>query len=228
MPLTVNQPVLDPAAVAAAARHLDGAPAAEIVGWAVDRFGAGLTLTTSFADTVLLDVAVGVEPDLDVVFVDTGFHFAETLETARRAQARYGLALRVVRPDPAAVDLWSDGTGSCCGARKVAPLDEALRGRTAWLSGLRRVDHPGRADTPVVELDGRGLVKVNPLAAWSDADVARHVEDRGLIVNPLTAAGYGSIGCWPCTTPAVGRGGRWAGLDRVECGMHTPAPGRAA
>ena len=220
MPLAVNQPVLDPAAVADAAGRLDGAPAHEIVRWAVGRFGTGLSATTSFADTVLVDVAMSVEPDLDVVFVDTGFHFAETLETMRRAQARYGLALRVARPDPVAADLWSDGTDACCLVRKVGPLDDALRGRAAWLSGLRRTDHPGRAHTPVVELDRRGLVKVNPLAAWTDDDVARYVDERGLIVNPLSAAGYGSIGCWPCTTPATGRDGRWADLDRVECGIH--------
>ncbi len=177
-------------------------------------------LLSSFADVVLLDLTMSVAPDVPVVFLDTGFHFAETLETARRAQARYGIDLRVVRPELDATDLWVSGTEACCAARKVDPLDEALAGRPGWLSGLRRSDHPGRAATPIVERDRRGLLKFNPLATWTDADVARYAADRGLIVHPLAVQGYDSIGCWPCTEPGAGRSGRWGGEERAECGIH--------
>lgn len=200
--------------------HLEVATAAEVVSWAVDRHGDGLVALASFGDLVLVDVVMSVCADIPVVFLDTGFHFAETLETARRAQVRYGLDLRVVRPDPAAVDLFASGTGACCAARKVAPMERALEGRTAWISGLRRSDHPGRATTPVVEIDRRGLDKINPIAAWDDATVERYVDERGLIVHPLSVQGYDSIGCWPCTQPASGRSGRWAGQARAECGIH--------
>lgn len=219
MAITTPRPLTDHE-LATAAGRLEHATAAEVVRWAHQRFGDGLCLLASFADTVLVDVAVSEIPDLPVVTLDTGFGFAETIETTRRAQRRYSLDLTVVRADPDAPDLWQAGTEACCAARKVASLERALTGRTAWISGLRRSDSTGRRTTPVVERDSRGLVKVNPLARWTDDDVARHTEERGLIINPLAVQGYGSIGCWPCTEPGVGREGRWAGSDRSECGIH--------
>jgi phosphoadenosine phosphosulfate reductase len=206
------------------ALRLEGAPPADVIGWAVETFGRQLCLTASFADTLLIDLATSVEPDIEVVFCDTGFHLAETLATVRRAQVRYGLNLTVLRPRDETSDVWADGPDACCALRKVEPLDRHLRsGYRAWLSGLRRADSPGRADTPVVQVDHRGLVKVNPIAAWSDEQVARYLHSHDVLVNPLVAEGYTSIGCWPCTEPATPgdpRSGRWAGFAKTECGLH--------
>ncbi|MEM8903414.1 MAG: phosphoadenylyl-sulfate reductase [Actinomycetota bacterium] len=210
-----------PVDTASLARDLEGRPPDEIIRRAIDVTGGDLVLLASFADVVLLDLAVTVAPDLPVVFLDTGFHFAETLETVRRAQARLGLDLRVERPSPDAPDLWAVGTTACCAARKVAPMERALRGRAGWLSGLRRADHAGREQVDVVERDRRGLLKFNPIAAWSDDDVEAYASERDLIIHPLRLEGYGSIGCWPCTTPGAGRDGRWAGQARTECGIHS-------
>lgn len=202
---------------------LEPASPAEIVAWAADRFGSRLALTASFADTLLIDIAVGVEPDIEVVFLDTGFHFPETLETVRAAMARYALRLTVLRPDGGAHDLWADGTEACCEARKTETLARYLRSTAdAWLSGMRRSDDPSRASTPIVGLDRNGLVKVNPLAAMTDAGAKRYISSNAVIVNSLAAQGYASIGCWPCTEPSnAGRGGRWAGTAKTECGLHS-------
>lgn len=203
-------------------RRFESAQPAEIVAWAADRFGSRLALTASFADTLLIDIAVGVDPDIEVVFLDTGFHFSETLETVREAMERYALSLTVLRPGVDADDVWSRGTDACCGARKTEPLARYLSSNVdGWLSGARRGDDPSRADTPFVALDRRGLVKVNPLAAMTDDEVDHYISDHHVIVNPLASQGYSSIGCWPCTEPSdAGREGRWAGSAKTECGLH--------
>jgi phosphoadenosine phosphosulfate reductase len=217
-----RRPALSGEEAAAAGQALEGATPAEIVRWALDRFGRRLVLTASFADTTLIDIASSVDPDIEVVFLDTGFHFAETLATVRQAMARYALNLTVLRPSSDAPDVWAAGSTACCEARKVAPLDQYLANRAdAWLSGLRRADDPGRASAPIVSVDRRGLVKVNPLAAMTDAEHERHLVRRGILVNPLGEQGYASIGCWPCTEPSTdGRSGRWSGSDKTECGLH--------
>jgi phosphoadenosine phosphosulfate reductase len=207
-----------------AARRLEGATATEVIEWSIETFGSRISLAASMADTVLIDLAVAVDPDIEVVFLDTGFHFAETLQTLRRAQARYGLNVRVERPEPRTNDLFAVGTDSCCAVRKVALLDRALAEKDAWLTGLRRAESPTRAGTPVVGYDSRGLVKVCPLATWSDADVDRYIADHDIIVNPLVFEGYPSIGCWPCTDRVADgadpRSGRWVGSAKTECGLH--------
>lgn len=219
--MTLSPPKID---VETWAARLEGAPAADIVAWAVDTFGSRLCLAASMADTVLVDIATRVDPDVEVVFLDTGFHFAETLQTLRRAQVRYQLNLRVERPEPRARDLFAVTTDSCCGARKVALLDRALAGKDAWMTGVRRTETTNRAGTPVVGLDKRGLVKVCPLATWTDDDVERYITEQDLIVNPLQFDGYPSIGCWPCTERVLDgadpRSGRWAGSGKTECGLH--------
>lgn len=196
----------------------------EIIEWAVDTFGTSLCLTTSFADTLLVNLSLAVNPDIEVVFLDTGFHFAETLDVMRRAMVRYEMNLRVERPGETAADLWTNGTDACCAARKVAPLDRALAGRRAWLSGMRRDDHAGRAHTPIVQIDRRGLVKVNPLAAWPADEADAYAAEHDIVLNPLLAEGYESVGCWPCTErPTDGsdaRSGRWADSTKTECGIH--------
>lgn len=204
---------------------MEQAGATEIIEWALDRFGSRLCLATSFTDTLLVDVAVSVEPDIPVFFADTGFHFAETLATMREAQVRYRLDLRVVRPEPAAASVWADGADACCGARKVAPLLRAMaeQGFTAWLTGLRRAESASRFAAPIVGADTCGLTKIAPLANWSDADVERRIAERDLLINPLTEQGYPSIGCWPCTEPAIDgdpRSGRWIASQKTECGLH--------
>ena len=213
--------LLSAADVDAANAALEPAGPAEIVAWAHARFGDRLVLTASFADTTLIDLATAVAPDVEVIFLDTGFHFSETLNTVRRAMERYALNLTVLRPDPAAADVWAAGTEACCDARKVAPLADYLPGRAdAWLSGLRRADSPARATTPIVSIDQRGLVKINPMANMSDAEYAEYQAARDVIVNTLAYDGYASIGCWPCTEQADDRSGRWAGSDKSECGLH--------
>ena len=206
------------------ARRLEGASAIEIIEWSIETFGSRISLAASMADTILIDLATRVDPDIEVVFLDTGFHFAETLQTLRRAQARYGLNVRVERPAPRTNDLFAVGTDSCCAVRKVALLDRALAGKDAWLTGLRRAESASRTSTPVVGYDSRGLVKVCPLATWSDDDVDRYIAEHDIIVNPLLFEGYPSIGCWPCTERVADgadpRSGRWAGSAKTECGLH--------
>ncbi len=213
---------LDATEVAEANAMLAGATPQEIVRWAVDTFGSRLVLTASFQDTTLIDIASSVDPDIEVVFLDTGFHFAETLNVVKRAMDRYALNLTVLRPDADAADLWAAGTKACCDARKVVPLERYMVGHAdAWLSGLRRADDPARADAPIVSIDKRGLVKVNPMAAMTDVEYDSYIADHDVLINTLQLDGYSSIGCWPCTEPSTdGRSGRWAGRDSKECGLH--------
>jgi phosphoadenosine phosphosulfate reductase len=217
--------VPDLAELAEASRALETRPATAAIEWAWDRFGGDLVLAASFQDCVLIDLAAQVAPDVEVAFLDTGYHFAETLWYVEQVRARYDLDLHVVSSDLPTDDLWLTDTDACCAARKVAPLAKALAGRDAWMSGLRRDDAPSRANTPIVTYDvGRGLVKVNPIASWTDLDVEGYVRNRGLPEHPLADRGYASIGCWPCTRPVAAgedaRAGRWAGTDKTECGLH--------
>ncbi|MCB1271580.1 MAG: phosphoadenylyl-sulfate reductase [Microthrixaceae bacterium] len=198
------------------------ASATEAVAWAVERFGEDLCLLCSGQDAVLVDVALGVDPRIEVVFIDTGFHFDETINTMLAIAERYEPRMRVVAP-------WRHlpGTGRedfCCSQHKVEQLDAALAPRRAWLSGLRRADSPERAQAPIVEVDRRGKHKVNPLVAWTDREVREYEKANDIIVNPLRDRGYPSIGCKPCTSPVAEgehpRAGRWAGSERTECGLH--------
>jgi phosphoadenosine phosphosulfate reductase len=208
----------------AVAASFEGATPEEIVRWAAETFGDRLCLTTSLTDAVLVDLVARVAPDTEVVFLDTQYHFPETLATLDVVRERYPVKLTVRRPDVPLDDLWRTDTDACCAVRKVAQLDAALSSKEAWLSGLRRDDSPDRADTPIVERDRRGLVKVNPIANWTDADVALYIELHDVPVNPLVARGYPSVGCWPCTQAVAEgddkRAGRWAGTTKTECGLH--------
>jgi phosphoadenosine phosphosulfate reductase len=196
----------------------------EVVRWAVETFGEGLCLSASMADAVLIDIATKVDPDVEVVFLDTQYHFPETLTTLERVWDRYNLNLRIMRPDVPLDDRWRTDVDACCGVRRVDQLDQALDGKLAWMSGLRRTEAASRTDARIVALDRRGLVKIHPLATWSDLDVSGYIADHDVIVNPLVDQGYPSIGCWPCTRPvAEGEGpraGRWSDLEKLECGIH--------
>lgn len=220
VPVVVARPPLLPSELDRLNRRFETASSAEIVAWTVDHFQR-VVVTTSFSDLMLIDIATSVVPDVEVVFVDTGFHFPETLDTMSQAQARYGLNLTVLGPAGGAPDQAKDGIDACCAARKVAPLDAFLNDNVdAWMSGLRRDDSPLRATAPILSIDRRGLVKVNPMANLTEAEARAYARERNLAINPLTERGYASIGCAPCTVAAEDRSGRWVGSDRTECGLH--------
>ena len=202
----------------------ESAPANKIIQWAVDTFHPHLSLSASMTDAVLIDLATGVEPSIEVVFIDTGYHFPETLETVERVRRQYGLNLRIMSVPHHDEELWRIDPENCCSAVKVGQLDRALNGKLAWMSGLRRAESDTRLSAPVIGRDIRGLVKINPIATWTDEDVAGYVADHDVPLNPLLLQGYTSIGCMPCTTkphdPEDPRSGRWAGRDKTECGLH--------
>jgi phosphoadenosine phosphosulfate reductase len=226
-PTKVDQPLydVDLAELAAVAAELETKPASAAIKWAVTRFGGDLVLAASFQDCVLIDVATKASPGVEVVFLDTQYHFAETQWYVDRIRDQYDLNLTVMQPLVEPDDLWETDPDECCAMRKVEPLARALSGKQAWMTGLRRVEAPTRAKTPIVHLDvGRGIVKVNPLATWTDDDIAAYKHDHELLEHPLAAQGYPSIGCWPCTRPVKDgddpRSGRWAGRGKMECGLH--------
>jgi phosphoadenosine phosphosulfate reductase len=223
---TTATPIPDLSELADVSAMLEAAPSTEIVSWAWDRYGDDLVLAASFQDCVLIDLAAQVAPEIEVVFLDTQYHFAETLWYVDEIRRRYDLNLRVMEPEIPPDNLWQRDPDGCCALRKVEPLARALEGKAAWMTGLRRDEAPTRANAPIVSYDvGRGLVKVNPIATWTDLDVQGYVQDRGLPVHPLADRGFTSIGCWPCTRPVgdgdEARAGRWAGTDKIECGLHT-------
>ena len=213
--------------------ELELAPAEQIIEWAVATFGARFCVTASMADAVLSHVASKVAPGIDVVFLDTGYHFVETLGTRDAVAAT--LPVNVISATPELTvaeqdekygkDLFRRDPDACCAMRKVAPLSRMLSGYDAWATGMRRAETRNRVVAPVIGWDARKQkVKVSPLARWSDDDVDRYVTEHGVLVNPLVAEGYPSIGCRPCTAkPAPGadpRSGRWAGFTKTECGLH--------
>jgi phosphoadenosine phosphosulfate reductase len=217
---------------ARANRELADASATEVMSWAFSEFGSRLVVTTSLADTVLVHLAEQVAPGIDVIFLDTGYHFAETIGTRDAVEAVHNVNLISITPAQTVAqqdatwgkDLFARNPDQCCAMRKVAPLNGALEGYLAWASGIRRTDSVARAKTPTVSWDlRRKLIKVAPIARWTDDDVADYIERNGLMINPLLDDGYTSIGCEPCTIRSSGpdgRAGRWAGLAKTECGIH--------
>jgi phosphoadenosine phosphosulfate reductase len=219
--------------VADAGRRLEGASAEEVVAWAADTFGSRFCVTSSFADAVLVHVVSRVVPGVDVVFLDTGLHFPETLRIRDQVAATMPVRIRSIRPRLTVGQqdgqygprLFSREPDECCALRKVEPLERALADYDAWAAGLRRDESPTRANTPVVHFEAsRGKVKVNPLAAWTQSDVDAYISRYDIPVNPLLSQGYGSVGCWPCTRRVKAgedpRAGRWPMFDKTECGLH--------
>ena len=198
--------------------------ATDIIEWAIDSFHPHFCITASMTDAVLIDLAVKVEPSIEVVFIDTGYHFPETLDTVEEVRRRYGLNLRMMTVARQSEELWKSDPENCCSAVKVGQLDRALFGKQAWMSGLRRSESPTRANAPLVHRDIRGLVKINPIANWTQLDVDGYIRDHDVPYNPLLDRNYPSIGCMPCTSPVAAgedpRSGRWAGRDKTECGLH--------
>jgi phosphoadenosine phosphosulfate reductase len=202
----------------------ESAPASAVISWAVETFDDSMVVAASFEDIVLIDLVTKVRPGIEVVFLDTEAHFPETLSFVEDVRARYGLNLTVTKPGPDAA-AHPCGTEQCCQFRKVEPLRRALAGKRAWMTSLKRADGPTRGDAPIVSWDASfGLVKVNPLATWTDDDITSYLADHGLPVHPLVSRGYRSIGCAPTTRPVAEgedpRAGRWSGLDKSECGLH--------
>jgi phosphoadenosine phosphosulfate reductase len=225
------------------AAELDGANAEELLRWTDEHFGgdagAGLPATSGYVvasnmqDAVLVDLAAKIRPGVDVLFLDTGYHFVETIGTRDAVEAVYDINVVNVTPENSVPEqdqlfgknLFERDPSACCRMRKVEPLSKALLGYTAWVTGIRRVEAPTRAKAPLISFDKAfGLVKINPIAAWSDEDMQRYIDANDVLVNPLVYEGYPSIGCLPCTAkPVEGadpRSGRWAGQSKTECGLH--------
>ncbi|HEY0903785.1 MAG TPA: phosphoadenylyl-sulfate reductase [Marmoricola sp.] len=213
--------------------ELELAPAADIIEWAVATFGARFCVTSSMGDAVLAHLASQVAPGLDVVFLDTGYHFAETIGTRDAVAATLPVNLLTITPVQSVAEqdaehgpeLYARDPDLCCALRKVAPLTDALAGYDAWATGLRRAETHNRVIAPVVGWDEKKQkVKVSPLARWTDAEVETYIAENGVLVNPLQYDGYPSIGCWPCTQRVAPgedpRSGRWAGSAKTECGIN--------
>ncbi len=213
--------------------ELELAPAEVIIEWAVATFGKRFCVTSSMADSVLSHLASTVAPGIDVVFLDTGYHFAETIGTRDAVEATLPVRMINVRPELSVEqqdaaygkDLFLRDPDLCCAMRKVRPLEQALTGYDAWATGLRRAETQNRVIAPVIGWDAaKGKVKVSPLARWSDEQVQRYVDEHQVLMNPLLDDGYPSIGCFPCTRRVAPgedpRSGRWAGTAKTECGIH--------
>lgn len=213
--------------------ELEGATPQTILEWALDTFGDKFCIAASMGDAMLIDMASRIKPGVNVIFLDTGYHFAETLATRDRVAERYPVKLHTILPRQTVAEqdalfgpkLHDRDPDACCNLRKVEPLRRGLRGYEAWASGIRRDETSNRKDIGVVEWDAnRAMVKVNPLAAWTQEQVDAYILEHDVEVNPLTYDGYPSIGCAPCTRRVVAgadpRSGRWAGRGKTECGLH--------
>ena len=232
MTLAPSLPEIDIEALNA---RFEAADPREIVAWAVDRFGEGLSVGASFGGAsgmAILHMVAALKPNVHVFVLDTDYLFEETQETMRQSVPALGLTnLQVYKPQISHEEqaarfgsaLWMRDPDACCEIRKVAPNRQALEGKTAWVSGLRRDQSEGRADTPIVSWNAKfAVVKINPLANWSEKQTWEYIMANKIPYNPLLDQGYTSIGCYNCTMPGVqGRAGRWQGFDKDECGLHT-------
>ena len=209
------------------------ATAEQLLAWTAETFGEKFIVASNMQDAVLVELAAKARPGVDVLFLDTGYHFAETIGTRDAVETVYGVRIVNARPAHTVAeqdsllgkDLFARDPNQCCALRKVVPLQNTLAGYDAWVTGVRRVEAPTRANTPLVTYDEKfGLVKVNPIAAWTDEDMDAYIAEHDILLNPLVAEGYPSIGCAPCTLkPAPGadkRSGRWSGTGKIECGLH--------
>ncbi|MEU5957129.1 phosphoadenylyl-sulfate reductase [Streptomyces sp. NPDC047525] len=216
-----------------AGRDLEDASALEILQWAVDTFGERFCVTSSMEDAVVAHLASRARPGVDVVFLDTGYHFPETIGTRDAVAAVMDVNVITLTPRQTVAEqdaefgakLHDRNPDLCCAMRKVKPLEEGLTSYAAWATGLRRDESPTRADTPVVGWDEkRQKVKVSPIARWTQDDVDAYVLEHGVLTNPLLMDGYGSVGCAPCTRRLLegedARAGRWSGNAKTECGIH--------
>jgi phosphoadenosine phosphosulfate reductase len=216
-----------------AAKDLASAPAHDVIAWAVETFAERVCITSSMTDAVIIHLAAAVKPGIDVIFLDTGYHFPETIGTRDAVAATYPINLINVTPSRTVAEqdaelgprLYGRNPDLCCYLRKVVPLERGLDPYDAWITGVRREETDARSDTRVVEWDAkRAMVKVNPIASWTQEQVDDYIAGNRVLVNPLVDDGYPSIGCATCTLPvkpgADPRSGRWAGTGKTECGLH--------
>ncbi|MFE3325371.1 phosphoadenylyl-sulfate reductase [Streptomyces sp. NPDC059176] len=216
-----------------AGRELEGASALDVLRWAAETFGSRFCVTSSMEDAVVAHLASRVLPGVDVVFLDTGYHFPETLGTRDAVDAVMDVNVITLTPRQTVAEqdaeygpkLHDRNPDLCCALRKVKPLEDGLAGYVAWATGLRRDESPTRANTPVVGWDEkRRKVKISPIARWTQDDVDAYVTEHGVLTNPLLMDGYASVGCAPCTRRVLegedARAGRWAGRAKTECGLH--------
>jgi phosphoadenosine phosphosulfate reductase len=216
-----------------AGRDLEEAPALDVLRWAAGTFGSRFCVTSSMEDAVVAHLASRALPGVDVVFLDTGYHFPETIGTRDAVAAVMDVNVITLTPEQTVAEqdaqygpkLHDRDPDLCCALRKVAPLEKGLAGYDAWATGLRRDESPTRAGTPVVGWDARRRkVKIAPIARWTQEDVEAYVAEHGVLTNPLLMDGYASVGCAPCTRRVLEgedvRAGRWAGLGKTECGIH--------
>ncbi|MGK3944215.1 phosphoadenylyl-sulfate reductase [Streptomyces caeruleatus] len=216
-----------------AGRDLEDASALEILQWAVDTFGKRFCVTSSMEDAVVAHLASRAMKGVDVVFLDTGYHFEETIGTRDAVEAVMDVNVITLTPRQTVAEqdaeygpkLHDRDPDLCCKLRKVEPLERGLKDYLAWATGLRRDESPTRANTPVVGWDEkRQKVKVSPIARWTQDDVDAYVQKHGVLTNPLLMDGYASVGCAPCTRRVLegedARAGRWAGRAKTECGLH--------
>jgi phosphoadenosine phosphosulfate reductase len=219
---------------AEAAQALAGAAAADVIRWAAQAFGGKLCVTSSMTDAVIIDLTSREAPGIDVLFLDTGYHFAETIGTRDAVSAVYPVNVINITPPSTVAEqdadlgpkLYARNPDLCCYLRKVVPLEKALDPYEAWITGVRREETDARTDTRVVQWDARRqMVKVNPIVEWTQDQVDEYIAVNGVLVNPLVYDGYPSIGCRTCTARvapgADPRSGRWAGTAKTECGIHT-------
>ncbi|WP_037604681.1 phosphoadenylyl-sulfate reductase [Streptacidiphilus rugosus] len=218
-----------------AGRELEDATAQEIMRWAAETFGRRFAVTSSMEDAVVAHLASTALPGVDVIFLDTGYHFVETIGTRDAVAATMPVNVITLTPRQSVAEqdaqygprLHDRDPDLCCSLRKVEPLNRGLAGYDAWATGLRRDESPTRANTPVVSWDPkRQKVKIAPIARWTQEDVDAYVAQHGILLNPLLWDGYASIGCSPesCTRRVLegedARSGRWAGAGKTECGIH--------
>jgi phosphoadenosine phosphosulfate reductase len=222
-----------PAIARQAGADLDGSSALDVLRWAEATFGSAWCVASSMADAVLPHLASRIRPGVDVIFLDTGYHFPETMGTRDAVAATMPVTVRSIQPQQTVAEqdaefgpeLFARDPDRCCAMRKVAPLAAALDPYQAWATGLRRDEARTRANAQVVEWDAaRSMVKLNPIAEWTQDDVDAYLAEHRILVNPLLFDGYGSVGCAPCTRRITAgedaRAGRWAGTAKIECGLH--------
>lgn len=215
------------------ADKLYDASAADILNWAHEYAPGKLVVTLSMENTVLAELASRHLPDADFLFLDTEYHFPETLEVADQVEQRYPshrlvrAKAQLTRPEQDEVygpNLYLRAPSACCRMRKVEPLAVHMSPYAGWITGLRRADGPTRAEASALSLDNTGRLKISPLVTWSLEDTEAFEERHNLIIHPLTRQGYPSIGCATCTLPVAEgqdpRAGRWAFASKTECGLH--------
>lgn len=225
--------------LAAESERLESATPEEIIQWSVERFGDRLTMGTAFGPegmTILARLSK-IGPNVKVFNLDTGYQFQETLDLRDEVERRYGLNVELKKPELTVEEyeakhggpVYKTNPNQCCHDRKLVVIEKAVVGKHAWISAIRRDQSPDRARAPIVGWDKKfSLVKVNPLANCTKADIWKYITDNDVPYNPLHDKGYPSIGCWPCTRAVLfggdDREGRWNGFEKTECGLHSLDP----